>query len=77
MLATGRPPARRFPDMNNQALEAEFRKLAATFSGNIKGYWNFNELYHLFDFMPEAEVNRMAEHVFDIMVKHISFSDKE
>lgn len=58
---------------NMAAIEKRLNDLAIHYNQNIKGYWNFNDMYHLLDFVPEAEAIVLAEEVFDLLRDEISF----
>lgn len=59
--------------VNAGAIEQELQNLYKDFSNNVKGYWNFNDLYHLMDFVPESSAIAISDKVFEILKKHISF----
>ena len=62
---------------NMPAIEAQLKEIAKHYDENIKGYWNFNDMYHLLDFVPEAEAILLAEKVFDLLRHEISFEQKK
>ena len=62
---------------NMPAIEAQLKEIAKHYDENIKGYWNFNDMYHLLDFVPEAEAILLAEKVFDLLRHEISFEPKK
>ena len=57
-------------------IDRQLDALAAEFSKNIKGYWNFNDFYHLLDFVPETSAASVSEKVYDILAKHITLEAK-
>lgn len=61
---------------NMAVIEKNLQELSDKFSQNIKGYWNFNDMYHLLDFVPEAEAIILADKVFDLLKGEISFEPK-
>ena len=58
------------------AIEKQLKHLSELYNNNIKGYWNFNDMYHLLDFVPEAEAIILAEKVYDILKAEIYFVPK-
>jgi len=58
------------------AIEKSLKDLANKFTHNIKGYWNFNDMYHLIDFVPEAEAIVLADKVFEMLKSEIHFESK-
>ena len=61
---------------NMPAIESNLKQLAELYNQNIKGYWNFNDMYHLLDFVPEAEAIVLADKVFDVLKAELSFEPK-
>ena len=61
---------------NMPAIEKSLKDLSEQFTHNIKGYWNFNDMYHLIDFVPEAEAIVLADQVFDLLRSEIQFEPK-
>ena len=61
---------------NMPAIEKQLEHISELYTENIKGYWNFNDMYHLLDFVPEAEAIILADKVFDLLKTEISFETK-
>jgi len=61
---------------NMKAIEKSLKGLSEKFTHNIKGYWNFNDMYHLIDFVPEAEAIVLADKVFEMLKSEIHFESK-
>ncbi len=56
-----------------KAIERKLKEVEKIYSKNIKGYWNFNDMYHLLDFVPESDAMELAEKVFDMLKSEITF----
>jgi hypothetical protein len=62
---------------NMPAIESNLKQLSVVYNENIKGYWNFNDMYHLLDFVPETEAIILADKVFDVLRAEINFELKK
>jgi predicted dithiol-disulfide oxidoreductase (DUF899 family) len=60
-------------EVNTAAIETELKEIYQQYSENVKGYWNFNDLYHLLDFVPETYAFEICDKVYNILKSHISF----